>query len=245
MPYPFVGDLDLATVKCSPIFVKDGKPRVDISLGDGAKIFVQLCEDVDDPFPCKWALDQVRDDGDKTRRGQALLLPDPKVVQALSALDEHIVQEAIKHQKDWFKSKHPLSETTIRERYRPIVQGTTDDVPYIKFKVKVHGSKFPTKLHKMNADGKIAENKGRVHDLEARGATMVPILSTFGLYFMGGTSFGISFQAEEIVYTSLPKIPLANFTSKRPVEVTEDADEGDAKCAKVTGDEQGDGASTI
>ena len=55
---------------------------------------------------------------------------------------------------------------------------------------------------------------------------------------LAGASFGISFQAEEIVYTSPSKQPLSNFSSKRPIEVTDVSDEiGDeyvsAKCHRV------------
>lgn len=241
MPLPLCSEIDLGKCKFTPMYKADDRQRVDITLQTGRKVLFQLC-DVHEPCKCKYPLDRVQEDAaDKTRRGQALILTDPNVVDNFRALDERIIELAMEHQKDWFKAKTPLSEDTIRDRYRSILRkyNEEDEHYYIKFKVKVDGSRVPTKLHKVNADGKVAENRGRVEDLERHECTMAPILSAFGLYFTGGgASFGISFQAEEIVYTSPSKQPLSNFSSKRPIEVTDVSDEiGDeevsAKCHRV------------
>ena len=119
----------------------------------------------------------------------------------------------------------------------------------MKFKVKVANAKVPTKLHHVNADGSVAEHQGKVKELEKRGAKLAPVLSSFGLWFMGGkdpTKFGISYQAEEIVITPGEVKPLSSFSTKRPFEMasktdvpTAEDDEEESKRAKVEEEDDG------
>ena len=188
MPYSYIGDIDLDELNFSKMYTSDGKLRVDITTKNNRKLIFQLCSDAQEPYSTRYALDTVRDDAaDKTRRGQAVVLEEEKTAMAMEKIDELVMKAAIANSEDWFKSKSPLSEQTIRDRYQKTVFRTPDDSKCcIKFKVKVEGAKVPTRLHRTNGDGNIVEDKGRVKDLERRGAKVAPVLSTFGLWFMGG-----------------------------------------------------------
>ena len=230
MPYSYIGDIDLNDIKFSKMYTSDGKMRVDISMKNNKKFIFQLCSDAQEPYSTRYALDQVRDDAaDKTRRGQAVLLEEEKTLKAMEQIDELVMKAAIANSADWFKSKTPLSEETIRDRYQKTVfrASSDDETGCVKFKVKVNGAKVPTRLHRTNGDGNIVEDKGRVKDLERRGGKVAPVLSSFGLWFMGGkdpSKYGISYQAEELIVTPGETKPLSSFASKRPFSMAASVD---------------------
>ena len=231
MPYPYIGDIDLNDIQFSKMYTSDGKLRVDISMKNNKKFIFQLCSDAQEPYSTRYALDQVRDDAtDKTRRGQAVILEEETTRKAMEQIDELVMKAAIANSADWFKTKTPLSEDTIRDRYQKTVFHVPADDPTtscIKFKVKVGGAKVPTRLHRTNGDGNIVEDKGRVKDLERRGGKVAPVLSSFGLWFMGGkdpSKYGISFQAEELIITPGETKPLSSFASKRPFSMSTSVD---------------------
>ena len=88
----------------------------------------------------------------------------------------------------------------------------------------------------LQLNGKIIENGASLDDIN-KGSLVAPILSIFNVWFMrGGSSFGISMQAEEmIIKPGSVTPPLSSFTSKRSIECVtlEEMEEGDKEDMKV------------
>lgn len=225
MPFPFAGDLDLKAVSFSPVDDSNHKTKVHLTLPGGKKLFFSLCADFQVPMACKYSIDEARPDGDNSRRGQTVVLDDESLKKSLMAFDEAIVKAAVKHSKEWFKSKTALSEEVVRSKYQPIVKVEDDGSCSIKFKVKVPPSKVCTKFVQKDESGKFgaaADPSAVVSELEYRGCRIAPIVSAPFLWFMGGGSkFGVSIQAEEmVVFAGGPTDCLANFASATGYETS-------------------------
>jgi hypothetical protein len=195
----------------------------------------QLCADVAAPLDCKYRLDTVKDDGNPLRRGQKVKLTDAMTLAALRAIDEKIVATAIERSAEWFGKTLPAEQ--VRMRYKPIaeVRRDGDDHHEMKFTVKMPGGAVPTKLH-LWEDGQVVPNAAQPEHLELSGAKVVPIVSAYSLYFLGGgTQFGLSFQAEKMIVTpGGPRDELSDFVSAAPLVAKRDAaDYRPAKVAKL------------
>ena len=98
----------------------------------------------------------------------------------------------------------------------------------MNIKVKLPGSAVPTKLHLCDEDLNVVPNGATVEHMRRRGCLLTPVISTQGLWFMAGTSFGLSWQAEHIlVVPGKEPSPLGMFHSPEdyPYEVAmEDMD---------------------
>ena len=227
-----------------------GKKKVDLfmdetSTSSGNKIKFQLCDSDLKPITTKYPLDQVRDDGDPTRRGQMVIVDDPATVDALLAFDKRMIELAVQHSKDWFGSVK--TEEQVRPCYKSVLTRLTEEDDYsMKFKVKCQGAAYPTKILRMKdaAKGELVPAKENI--LGAKNAKIVPILSAYGVYFIsGGAQFGVSFQAESIIVVEegISNGELGGYVLSRPdfkvVESTSDDGEGgssdlpDPKRAKV------------
>ena len=79
------------------MYKADDRQRVDITLQTGRKVLFQLC-DVHEPCSVSILSTAQQHRQDKTRRGQALILTDPNVVDNFRALDERIIELAMEHQ---------------------------------------------------------------------------------------------------------------------------------------------------
>jgi len=258
MAYPCTSEIDFtSSAVFSTAYQKDQKTRVDVSMKNGNKLVFNLCSDVFEPFATPYSLDKVQLDGDATRRGQAIFLADEEVLKKLQEFDELILDTAVKNQKEWFSDQKrattPLTREVIAARYRPMVnkfvpangQDTgSEDKYFLKFKVKVGSAVVPTQLHLINGDD-LLEKKGTVEHLCMRGCKLAPILSSFGLWFMGGGStFGLSLQAEQIaVLPGVAPAPCGAFASKRSFSAVAysaaESEEPEAKSVKVVLEEEG------
>jgi hypothetical protein len=241
MPYPFVAEIDMTKVHFGPM-VNDGKQKVEIhkdntSTKSSNKLIFNLCRDPREPFGCRFKLDTVREDQDGSRRGLIVKLEDHNVLAALQALDDHVIAHAMKNCKEFFK-KSSMTEADVRLRYKPLVLKVQEDDDFhcTKFKVKCKG--WATELHLLHDDMTIETQAGSLDHISQYGACVAPILSAYALWFMGGgTSFGITIQAEKmVVKPGTPRPALSDFCSRTPIVVTqkrsreEDAphdDEGD------------------
>ena len=229
MPYPYVGDVDFSQVHFAPLVSDASTKRKSVeTFLDGSStrrsnhIKVQMCRDETEPMEAHWSLDAVFDDSkDASRRTQVVRLTNEKTLEALRALDERVVQEAVRRSKEWWKSE--LNEDQVRLRYNPLVQ-TKDGQAIFKFKVKCTGAAVPTKIVRVVSESEVVPDTERV--LETAGAKMVPLVSTMGLYFLGDKGFGLSFQAEELLVTpGEEKQAMSNFTLSKPLNLKRAAPE--------------------
>ena len=228
MTTPFVGDMDFTQLVFAPM-TNDGRQRVDVytnpNMSKRDRIRVNLCPDVAEPLAARWPLDTVREDSNPDRRGQGVLLDNERALRSLKTLDETIVRAAVANSTKWFKKD--LSEEQVRARYKTVVGKlhVDDEKEGMKFKVKCGNADVPTVLHRREADGVVRKRGGRVEDLEGWNAKLVPIVSAYGLWFMGGGSqFGIAFQAEDMIVTpGEVQDSLSQFASKEPLVVEDDA----------------------
>lgn len=225
MPYPHICDVDMASVKFGPFTNTDGKQRVEL-LKDNKKLVFNLCSEATEPFNCKFRLDSVRDDQDGSRRGLVVAISDQAVLDSLTALDDLVKYEAMQNSKEWFK-KANMTKEEVDMRYQPLVFKAMPDDDFMSIKFKVKCKNYPTKLHLLRDDLAIKEDGANLAHISEDGAMVAPILSAFGLWFMGGSRFGITIQAEEmVVKPGVGRARLSNFISKRPIAIhNEDEDE--------------------
>ena len=187
---------------------------------------VALCRDALLPLPLRYPLDTVRDDGNMYRRGLGISVTEAETAAALHAIDEVIVAKAVEFSREWFNGKS-LGEEAIRARYKPLVNRVKEEDPYevLKIKVKCPGAEVATVLHTKLPDGSHSMKKGNIEDL-TYGAYVAPIVSaSYGLWFMaGGSTFGLSMQAEEMIVVPAPKDgdSLSHFPSSAPLLVEEE-----------------------
>ena len=224
MPYPFVGDCDLSKIHMAPLANKDGRKQVELFLDDKSmqnsnRVKFQLCPDQTEPLIARYSLDQVRDDGDPTRRGLTVIVQNKRAVESLTAMEDAIVAQAIAKSRDWFKKE--LTEEQVRARFKTILTPHPEDEGtfLMKIKIKCKGSRVPTKILRKISDTQLRASDE--DDLSSRGALVVPLVSTFSLWFMAGDAqFGVSFQAEEMIVTpgDAPS-EVSNFTLSAPMQV--------------------------
>lgn len=204
----YIGEMDVSKINCATVTHDPKRSYVDLTYGNSTRndIHLKLCEGRDNRVPLKFRLDKPVEGGNTTRRGLALKVYDGKELEILKALDERIVQEAVKNSKEWFKKT--LSEEQVRARYKPIVSmyREEDDHHMLKVKVKVEdetgrSKQIPSVLHLCDEDGEIHKRCGRLDHLSTLDSTSVnPVVSTREIWFMGGGStFGISFQVEKMI----------------------------------------------
>ena len=200
MAAPYIGDLDFSGLFFTPMQQKSGKKSVDLyrsaaPVAPSNRVKFQLCRDETEPTIAKWNLDGVRDDSDPTRRKFEVRVTDPAAIAALKAFDEAVVQHAQQHSKEWFKKELTLPE--VKARYKELLIHDVDDDTYsIKFKVKCLGAAVPTKILRLVGDGEYVESDEA--DL-TRHSEVVPILQTFGVWFLGDAQFGVSFFADKLL----------------------------------------------
>jgi len=234
---PFVGVFSSDDVVFGP-FQNDGKKqKVELfrgksSTGRMLPLTFNLTSDCKKPFVCRFKLDQVREDQDGSRRGLMVRIEDEESLKGLTALDDAVVAHALKNSKEIFK-KTNMTEAEVRMRYRPLVMKAREEDEGFSIKFKVKCKKNPTSLHLLDNDGLIAKDQGTLEQLSQHGVSVAPILNCYSLWFMGGgTSFGITVQAEEMVILPSPKSEgnsLSRFCSSTPILLKE---EPIAECIK-------------
>jgi hypothetical protein len=236
----YIADVDASKIHFAPATTGgSGQKQVLVyrdatSLTGANRVEFQLCPDVDAPLECKFRLDTVKDGENPLRRGQKVKIYDATTLAALARIDEKIVATAIERSAEWFGKTLPADQ--VRARYKPIAEVAKDgdDHNTMKMTVKPPGAPVPTQLHLME-DGKVRRNGARIEHLELRGARVVPIVSAYALYFLGGgTQFGLSFQAEKMIITpGAARDVLDDFVTSKPLEVTDDAPLGEAPAETV------------
>jgi hypothetical protein len=227
----YVADFDASKMHFAPLTTGGaGQKQVLVfrdasSTAGGNRVEFQLCPDTAAPLECKYRLDDVKEGQNPHRRGQKVKVTDAATLAALAAIDERIVATAIERSAEWFGRTIPADQ--VRARYKPIaeVAHDGDDHHTMKITFKGPGAPVPTELFRLDEKtGKVSAD-GQLEHLELKGARVVPIVSAYALYFLGGgTQFGLSFAAEKVIYTAGRKRDvLAGFVSSTPLELEEPA----------------------
>lgn len=162
-------------------------------------------------------------------------------MDAISFIDEFMINEGVKNSKAWFKDT--LGREVVKAFYTPTLKYSKDKdgnvldyPPTIRLKLRKFGEEFETKFY---------DNDGTPHkdvpieDLLVKGSQMTAIIECAGIWF-SGSKYGLTWRAKQI---AIPKSSskISGFAFKglkaRPaaaaadVEV-EDADEEDADDAE-------------
>ena len=149
---------------------------------------------------CQDGLDKAHDASDSTRRGQRRWTAAPSRSPASMSSDPSCRRE----QDDCCRtslSRRPSGTGTRRSTSRAIRTRLLRQVP-----ASCPGLEDAYKAHKFDVDKGVVSEEGARRP-RAQGRPLNPILSTFGLYFMGGGLAGVSFQAEEMTTPRGSPIP--------------------------------------
>jgi hypothetical protein len=214
-------NLDPSQIIFQPATHKQERSYVDLRYGTSSRndIRIRFCKPGDHLYT-KFRLDEVRDGGNATRRGLALKVHeerDKALLEVFQKLDKHIVDLAVERSKEWFKKS--LTREQVEARYKKIVDKYRDEDDHYMLKIKVklpdetgRSNQIPTVLHLEDEEGNVVPRAGRAEHLSHPGGAVNPIVSTREIWFMPGGSFGLSFQAENmIVCPGKPRDELADF----------------------------------
>lgn len=230
--HPFIGNVDWKHLTFGKVEVDPLNKRQTVSIAlNGRHPCFTLCKDETAMLETRFGLDVPEEAGKETRRGQMAWVRDTEVKESLEALDALILAEAHKNSKTWFKAQ--LSEEVIKSRFKPCVRmlKDTDEHPVLKFKVKCPPAKVPTSIFRpksgIKVDGKMEYEQCDHSVLEYRGAHVYPIVTMLDVWFMsGGSSFGVSLQAEKMLaHEGVKPDPLSVFHTRDPIYITSRRDE--------------------
>ncbi len=128
--------------------------------------------------------------------------------EALSRLDEFMIDQGVKHCKQWFKAD--LSRDVIKAFYTPVVKKSIDKEgnpkPYpptikLALKQKRDSQEFDVSCY----DEKRTLYRGiPLEELMVKGAQMTCLIQCTGVWF-AGSKYGLSWKLEQALVTSLPQ----------------------------------------
>ena len=202
-----IHDLDLNSIYFhSPTFNVKGQKVVELSFDKDStawsnRMTLQLCYDETTPLISNWALSQVREGQDPTKREYELAL-NKEVEEKLAAFDQLILKKACENSREWFKKE--LKPEQIEARYKSLVKtAKSEGEPnFIKIKVKCPPADKPTPIKKLSEDGTRISNSNT--SILTRNAKVVPTVRIMNIWFMTD-SFGVSLAAHKLIVTPLPQ----------------------------------------
>jgi len=128
--------------------------------------------------------------------------------EAMTKLDEFMVEQGVKNSKQWFKAD--LNKEVVRAFYTPIVRIPLDKdgnrkpyPPTIKLQLRQRrdSSKFETVMYDENKQ----EYQGlSMEELLVKGAQVTSLIQCTGLWF-AGSKFGVSWKATQMRVDVLPQ----------------------------------------
>lgn len=131
-----------------------------------------------------------------------------KFKEMLQALDDHLVQEAFKNQKEWLKKVYPSKEV-VEALYTPMLKyskdkdtGDRNDAYPPTFKMKLPYAKDKLTTEFFDYKG-LPLDGNEVIQMNSKGARVIAIAKCNGLWFAGG-KFGCSWKAVQVQI--LPKV---------------------------------------
>jgi hypothetical protein len=128
------------------------------------------------------------------------------IYQALSALDEHMIQQGVKNSKAWFKSD--LTRDVIKAFYTPTIRFSKDAdgnpkpyPPTLKLALRQKNDKFDVAVYD---DKKRPMTDIPLEDVLVKGAQITTLIQCTGVWF-AGSKFGLSWKAVQIRVDKLPE----------------------------------------
>lgn len=126
--------------------------------------------------------------------------------EALSALDEFMIDQGVKNSKQWFKAE--LNREVVKAFYTPMVRFGVDKEgnrkpypPTIKLQLKQRNGEFETKLYD---DRKQPYQGIPFEELLVKGAQATALIQCTGVWF-AGSKYGLSWKATQIRVDNLPQ----------------------------------------
>lgn len=129
---------------------------------------------------------------------------------AMSELDEFMVQEGMKNSRAWFKEDYTDNEKIVRAFYTPIVRISKDAngkpktyPPTIKVALKKRTGSDDFDVQAFD-DKKMPYEGVPLEDILVKGAQLTTIIQCTGVWF-AGSKFGLSWKAVQIRVDKLPE----------------------------------------
>ena len=128
------------------------------------------------------------------------------IYDALTRLDEFMVDQGVKNSKAWFK-KDTVSKELISELYTPSMRFAKDSSgarkpypPTMKIQLRKRDGKFDVDIY----DAALNSMKGTpIEDILVKRAQLTVLMKCTGVWFAGG-KFGLSWKAEQIRADKVP-----------------------------------------
>lgn len=198
---PYFGNFDFNKLTLSAPLTENGKTKVKVTNSEGRVPYLNLVEYTNRPLAAKFPMDAPTADGDPDRRTQTLSIGDGELFAAVKKFDTYVMNYAVKHSEQLFGKKMTFEQ--IEQRYERM-EKNNERFPgaYIKMKIKIGGSKVPTKLYEgADTPWENDDVAPRVEPgvLEESACRFSPVISIPQLWVIGKGSnarFGAQIQAE-------------------------------------------------
>ncbi len=146
---------------------------------------------------------------DLNMRGYDDATNSPKVAaiyQALSALDDYMIDQGVKNSRAWFKAD--LTRDVVKAFYTPTVRFARDAEgnlkpypPTLKIQLRQRDGKFETQVYD---DKKRPMTDIPMEDILVKGAQLTVLIQCTGVWF-AGSKYGLSWKAIQIRADKLPE----------------------------------------
>jgi hypothetical protein len=155
---------------------------------------------VDDKFgPTKYSINI-------SFRGQEQRDDIKQFLDALTALDEKMIDEGVKNSKAWFKAE--MSREVVKAFYTPCVKYSMGQdgkpaayPPNLKVTLRKNGDDFETKFYDVHGSPYTGLP---VEDMLAKGVQVTAIITCSSVWF-AGSKFGLTWRAKQIAIHKLPE----------------------------------------
>lgn len=128
-----------------------------------------------------------------------------KFFEVLKSMDELIVSEAFKNQKDWLKKSHPSKEV-VEALYVPMIRYAKDKdsgeitdayPPTFKMKIPYNNDKFLVDFFDYDEESIKGADIVNPEKMNTKGARAISLVKCTGLWFAGG-KFGSTWRAIQV-----------------------------------------------
>ena len=204
---------------------------------DGQRLVMQTASDMSSPFGLNIAdkFGPPEYSVGLSFRGHDQNTEVKQFMDAISFIDEFMINEGVRNSKVWFKDN--LGREVVKAFYTPTLKYSKDKdgnvldyPPTIRLKLRKFGEEFETKFY--DNDGSPHKDVA-IEDLLVKGSQMTAIIECAGIWF-AGSKYGLTWRAKQIAITKSSS-KISGFAFKglkaRPVtaavEDAEDAEEAE------------------